>query len=69
MVRLLWNAYEQGTSLTTDELSVIMNRSLTVIGKYITQYYSENPEKSSPLRGYIYDQGSNPIHKALICTW
>jgi hypothetical protein len=38
MVRLLWSAYEQGTSLTIGELSVIMNRSLNVIGKYIKQY-------------------------------
>jgi len=68
MVRLLWSAYEQGTSLTIGELSVIMNRSLTVIGKYIKQYYAENPDKTLPLRGYIYDQGSNPTHKALICT-
>jgi hypothetical protein len=68
MVRLLWSAYEQGTSLTIGELSVIMNRSLGVIGKYIKQYYAENPDKTLPLRGYIYDQGSNPTHKALICT-
>jgi hypothetical protein len=68
MVRLLWSAYEQGTSLTIGELSVIMNRSLTVVGKYIKQYYAENPDKTLPLRGYIYDQGSNPTHKALICT-
>lgn len=68
MVRLLWSAYEQGTSLTIGELSVIMNRSLGVIGKYVKQYYAENPDKTLPLRGYIYDQGSNPTHKALICT-
>jgi hypothetical protein len=68
MVRLLWSAYEQGTSLTIGELSVIMNQSLRVIGKYIKQYYAENTEKTLPLRGYIYDQGSNPTHKALICT-
>ncbi|MBI5463432.1 MAG: DUF1670 domain-containing protein [Ignavibacteriales bacterium] len=68
MVRLLWSAYEQGTSLTIGELSVVMNRSLGVIGKYIKQYYAENPDKTLPLRGYIYDQGSNPTHKALICT-
>jgi hypothetical protein len=68
MARLLWSAYEQGTSLTIGELSVIMNRSLGVIGKYIKQYYAENPDKTLPLRGYIYDQGSNPTHKALICT-
>jgi hypothetical protein len=68
MVRLLWSAYDQGTSLTIGELSVMMNRSLNVIGKYIKQYYAENPDKTLPLRGYIYDQGSNPTHKALICT-
>jgi hypothetical protein len=68
MVRLLRSAYEQGTSLTIGELSVIMNRSLSVIGKYIKQYYAEHPDETLPLRGYIYDQGSNPTHKALICT-
>jgi hypothetical protein len=68
MVRLLKSAYEQGTSLTISELAVMMNRSLTVIGKHIKQYYASHPEETLPLRGYIYDQGSNPTHKALICT-
>lgn len=68
MVRLLKSAYEQGTSLTISELAVMMNRSLTVIGKHIKQYYATHPEETLPLRGYIYDQGSNPTHKALICT-
>jgi hypothetical protein len=67
-VRLLRSAYEQGTSLTIGELSVIMNRSLAVIGKYIKSHYAEHPDEALPLRGYIYDQGSNPTHKALICT-
>jgi hypothetical protein len=68
MVRLLKSAYEQGTSLTISELAVMMNRSLTVIGKHVKQYYATHPEEALPLRGYIYDQGSNPTHKALICT-
>jgi len=68
MVRLLWSAYEQGASLTIGELSVLMNRSITVIGKYIKQYYATHEKETLPLRGYIYDQGSNPTHKALICT-
>lgn len=68
MVRLLRSAYEQGTSLTISELAVMMNRSLTVIGKHVKQYYATHPEETLPLRGYIYDQGSNPTHKALICT-
>jgi hypothetical protein len=67
-VRLLRSAYEQGTSLTIGELSVIMNRSLSIIGKYIKSHYAEHPDEALPLRGYIYDQGSNPTHKALICT-
>jgi hypothetical protein len=68
MVRLLNSAYEQGTSLTISELAVMMNRSLSVIGKHVKQYYATHPEETLPLRGYIYDQGSNPTHKALICT-
>jgi hypothetical protein len=67
-VRLLKSAYEQGTSLTIGELAVIMNRSLSVIGRYIKNHYAEHPDEALPLRGYIYDQGSNPTHKALICT-
>lgn len=68
MVRLLRSAYAQGTSLTISELAVLMNRSATVIGKHIKQFYATHPEETLPLRGYIYDQGSNPTHKALICT-
>jgi len=68
MVRLLKSAYEQGTSLTISELAVIMNRSVSVIGRHVKQYYATHPEEALPLRGYIYDQGSNPTHKALICT-
>jgi hypothetical protein len=67
-VRLLRSAYEQGASLTIGELSVIMNRSLGIVGKYIKSHYAEHPDEALPLRGYIYDQGSNPTHKALICT-
>jgi hypothetical protein len=68
MVRLLWSAYHQGTSLTIGELSVLLNRSISVIGKYVKQYYSQHPDETLPLRGYIYDQGSNPTHKGLIVT-
>jgi hypothetical protein len=68
MVRLLRSAYAQGTSLTISELAVLMNRSTSVIGKHIKQFYATHAEETLPLRGYIYDQGSNPTHKALICT-
>jgi hypothetical protein len=68
MVRLLRSAYAQGTSLTISELAVLTNRSTSVIGKHIKQFYATHAEETLPLRGYIYDQGSNPTHKALICT-
>lgn len=68
MERLLRSAYNQGGLLSIGELSAILNRSLSTIGKYIKQYYMENPNKTLPLKGYMLDQGSNPTHKALICT-
>ena len=68
MERLLRSAYQQGGLLSIGELSAIMNRSLSTIGKYITKYYLDHPEKPLPLKGYMLDQGSNPTHKGLICT-
>ena len=68
MERIVWSAYDQGCPLTGSELSVLLNRSLSTIGKYIKKYYAENKDKTLPLRGYIIDSGSNPTHKGLICT-
>jgi hypothetical protein len=68
VVRLLRSAYEQSTSLTIGELAVLMNCSTGIIGRYIKNYYTEHPEETCPLRGYINDQGSNSTHKALICA-
>jgi len=68
MERLLRSAYAQGGVLSIGELSTIMNRSLSTIGKYIKKYYMDHPEQTLPLKGYLWDQGSNPTHKGLICT-
>ena len=68
MERLLRSAYQQGGLLSIGELSAIMNRSLSTIGKSIAKYYLDHPEKPLPLKGYMLDQGSNPTHKGLICT-
>lgn len=68
MERLLRSAYEQGGLLSIGELSAIMNRSLSTIGKYIKKYYLDHPDKTLPLKGYLLDQGSNPTHKGLICS-
>ena len=65
MARLLKSAYEQGGLLSGAELSVLMNRSLGTIGRYLKQYHERN-EDILPTKGIILDQGSKPTHKASI---
>ena len=65
MVRLLKSAKGQGGLLSGAELSVIMNRSLTTIGKYLKAYFEKTGEVL-PMKGYVLDQGSNPTHKGVI---
>ncbi|HLF20042.1 MAG TPA: DUF1670 domain-containing protein [Bacteroidota bacterium] len=67
MVRLLKSAKEQGALLSGAELSVLMNRSLTTIGKYLKAYFDKTGEVL-PMKGYVLDQGSNPTHKAIIIS-
>ena len=65
MVRLLKSTKEQGGLLSGAELSVVMNRSLTTIGKYLKAYFEKTGEVL-PMKGYVLDQGSNPTHKGVI---
>lgn len=65
MVPLLKSAKAQGGLLSGAELSVIMNRSLTTIGKYLKAYFEKTGEVL-PMKGYVLDQGSNPTHKGVI---
>lgn len=67
MVRLLKSAKEQGGLLSGAELSVLMNRSLTTIGKYLKAYF-ETTDEVLPMKGYVLDQGSNPTHKGIILS-
>jgi hypothetical protein len=67
MVRLLKSAKEQGGLLSGAELSVLMNRSLTTIGKYLKAYF-EKTQEILPMKGYVLDQGSNPTHKGIIIS-
>jgi Protein of unknown function (DUF1670) len=67
MVRLLESAKEQGGLLSGAELSVLMNRSLTTIGKYLNEYITKTG-KILPLKGYVLDQGSLPTHKGIIIS-
>jgi hypothetical protein len=65
MVRLIKSAKSQGGLLSGAELSVLMNRSLTTIGKYLKAHFTRTGEVL-PLKGYVLDQGSNPTHKGII---
>ncbi|MHC4316733.1 MAG: DUF1670 domain-containing protein [Planctomycetota bacterium] len=65
MARLIKSAYKQGGLLTGAELSVLMNRSLGTIGKYIAAYHRTHDD-ILPTKGMILDQGSRPTHKGSI---
>lgn len=67
MVRLLKSAKDQGGLLSGAELSVMMNRSLGTIGKYLKAYFEKMGEVL-PMKGYVLDQGSNPTHKGIIIS-
>ena len=65
MARLCKSAAEQGGWLTGAELSVLLNRSLTTIGRYM-RIYHESHDDILPTKGMMLDQGSKPTHKAAI---
>jgi hypothetical protein len=67
MVRLLKSAKKQGGLLSGAELSVLMNRSLSSIRKYLDAYREKTGE-ILPLKGYVLDQGSLPTHKGIIIS-
>ena len=67
MVRLLKSAKEQNGLLSGAELSMLMNRSLTSIRKYLDAYRKKTGE-ILPLKGYVLDQGSLPTHKGIIIS-
>jgi hypothetical protein len=67
MVRLLRSAKQQGRILSGAELSVIMNRSLGTITKYL-KAYTEKTGEILPLKGYVLDQGILPTHKGIIIS-
>jgi hypothetical protein len=67
MVRLIKSTKAQGGLLNGAELSVLMNRSLTTIRKYLDAYREKSGE-ILPLKGYVLDQGSVPTHKSIIIS-
>ena len=67
MERIVKSAKSQEAYLTGAEVSVLMNRSLTTIGKYL-KHYNEVTGEILPMKGYVLDQGSNPTHKGIIIS-
>lgn len=65
MARLTKSAAKQGGWLTGAELSVLMNRSLTAIGRYM-RIYHETHNDILPTKGIMLDLGSKPTHKGSI---
>lgn len=65
MARLVKSAYEQGGLLSGAELSVLLNRSVGTIGRYIAKYHKTHKD-ILPTKGMILDQGSKPTHKGSI---
>jgi hypothetical protein len=65
MVRLIKSAYEQGGLLSGAEVSVLMNRSLATVGRYLKEYHRKHKD-ILPTKGNILDQGSSPSHKGII---
>lgn len=67
LVRLVKAAKSQGGLLSGAELSVLMNRSISTIGRLLRENFSRTGE-ILPMKGYVLDQGSNPTHKAIIIS-
>jgi hypothetical protein len=65
MARLIKSAYEQGGLLSGAELSVLLNRSLGTIGRYLGRYHASHAD-ILPTKGIVLDQGSKPTHKGSI---
>lgn len=63
--RLVKSAKSQGGLLSGAEVALMMNLSLTTVGKYLRRYYERHKEVL-PMKGYVLDQGSNPTHKGII---
>lgn len=65
LVRVVKSARSQGGLLSGAEVALMMNLSLTTVGKYLRLHY-ERHQEVLPMKGYVLDQGSNPTHKGII---
>jgi len=65
MARVAKSAAAKGGWLTGAELSVLLNRSLSTITRYM-RIYHETHDDILPTKGMMLDQGSKPTHKGSI---
>lgn len=65
MARLCKSAAKQDGWLTGAELSVLLNRSITTIARYM-RIYHQTHDDILPTKGLMLDQGSRPSHKGAI---
>lgn len=65
MARIVKSAAKQGGWMTGAEISVLLNRSLTTIARYM-RIYHETHDDILPTKGMMLDQGSKPTHKGAI---
>ena len=65
MARLAKSAAKQEGCVTVAELSVLLNRSMTTITRYM-RIYHETHDDILPTKGMVFDQGSKPSHKGAI---
>ena len=65
MARIVKSAYEQGGLLSGAEISVLLNRAMGTVSKYLKKYHETHTD-ILPTKGIILDQGSKPTHKASI---
>jgi len=65
MERLIRSAYEQGGILSGARVSVLLNRSLTTVGRYLKEYHRCHKD-ILPTKGNLLAQGSSPTHKGVV---
>jgi hypothetical protein len=63
--RVVKSARSQGGLLSGAEVALLLNLSLTTLGRYLRRY-DERHKEVLPMKGYVLDQGSNPTHKGII---
>jgi hypothetical protein len=64
-VRILNEAFDKGVLLTYADISILLNKAITAIGRHIRDY--ENETKTPvPCRGVYHDVGKKMSHKGII---